>query len=121
MNQGCDAQKALVKLGDEYVGFHYTSIFLYMFEIPHTKVLAPVSRQVNIKFLIQTFQAMLVDEPHIENQHFTNIIVKVLNDLDLPEVSLMLQKSLLHLLILSGDNRLMLLNLVPKRKPLKLS
>lgn len=53
MNQGCDAQKALVKLGDEYVGFHYTSIFLYMFEIPHTKVLAPLSRQVNIKFLIQ--------------------------------------------------------------------
>lgn len=53
---------------------------------------------------------LLVDELHIENQHFTNIIEKVLNDLDLPEVSLMLQKSLFHLLILSGDNRLMLLN-----------
>lgn len=110
MNQGCDPQKALLKLGDEYVGFHYASVFLYVFEIPHTKVLAPLSGQVNIKSVIQIFQVLLVDELHIENQHFTNIIEKVLNDLDLPEVSLMLQKSLFHLLILSGDNRLMLLN-----------
>lgn len=55
MNQGCDPQKALLKLGDEYVGFHYASVFLYVFEIPHTKVLAPLSGQVNIKSVIQIF------------------------------------------------------------------
>lgn len=89
----------LLKLGDEYVGFHYTSLFLYVWN-PHIKVLASLSRQVKLKFLIQIFQVMLVDEPYIENQRFTNIIVKVLNDLDLTEFSLIPQKSLFHLLYL---------------------
>lgn len=40
-----------------------------------------VSGQVKIKILMQTFQVMLVNEPYIENQCFTNIIIKIWNDL----------------------------------------